>query len=270
MERPTVYFDSYYRSNLDIIKNEGMKHKWDCLAIFFGQEGAGKSTLAIQTAWNRDPTFCLDRVVFTPDEFIKAIDEAEPEQAIVWDEAITGANVMMFASKISNIIISKLTQIRKKRLYIFLCFPYLHMLNKYFVSRALFSCYVYARDFDDRGYFKFYNAKKTQILYAMMKEKYTYFPQTAIHKVTPGFFSHFSGKFPLDEKKYDIKKEKARIENDKDNSNGSDKWRTAFSKLVEYVKRKGINMKEIAIATGMNYSTLRGLSVNPDIVGVVE
>ena len=127
------YMDGYLQSNLDDIKNTAIPNKWDSLLILFGREGSGKSTLGTQIGIYLDNNFNNDDIVFKPTDFITTINEAMPESAILWDEAITGADVAKFADKISNMIISQLTQIRKKKLMIIICFPYLWKLNRYFV-----------------------------------------------------------------------------------------------------------------------------------------
>jgi len=243
----------YYRNNLNMIKEVAIPNKWDALAVFFGSEGSGKSTLAMQSAAYLDPDFCLDKVVFTPKQFEEAIDNAEPGSCIVWDEAITGANVQKFASKMSIEIISKLTQIRKKRLIIFLCFPYLWMLNKYYLSRNLFICYVYAKSFIDRGYAKFYNSKKASILYWYMKEKYPYYPELAIKKVYPDFHEIFNGKFPLDEALYDEKKEKSRVEDEEEDSNI---WKI---RAISLIKDLELPRKDVAKIWGLSTQYIHDL-----------
>jgi hypothetical protein len=46
----------------------------------------------------------LEQVVFTPQQFNKAIDEAKIGSAIVWDEAITGADAESHAKTINKTI----------------------------------------------------------------------------------------------------------------------------------------------------------------------
>ena len=147
--------DGYLYQNMRLILDKAIPNKWDCVGIIFGKEGSGKSTLATQLAIFSDPSFDLSRCCFTPKQFLEATDTAPEGSAILWDEAITGATAQQQGNEISQSIISRLTTIRRKRLKIFVCFPYLHMLNKYFISRCLFSVFVYAKAFDQRGYMKY-------------------------------------------------------------------------------------------------------------------
>lgn len=237
-----LYENSYYCDNLDIVKNEAIPNRWDCLAIYHGQEGSGKSTLMMQTAFRFDPDFSIEQVAFTPQQFQDAIENAKVGGCIVWDEAITGANAQRHAENTSKEIISKLTQIRKKRLVLLLGFPYLHMLNKYFVSRCLFSVYVYAKDFNDRGYFNFYDYKQTNSLYWYMKEVFSYYPASAIRVIKKTFAGEFSGVFPLNEDEYDVKKERARI------MSGGANQRETRQNYVEKIKQEVPNIKTRQLA----------------------
>ena len=242
-----MYIDGFLKSNLDIVKNEAIPNNWDALSIYHGIEGSGKSTLAFQNALYEDPTFNIDKCVFLPKQFEEAIDDAEPESSIVWDEAITGANVMMFASKISISVISKLTQIRKKKLKIKLCFPYLWMLNKYFISRCLYSIHIHAKGFDDRGYFRFFDAKKTQILYYLMKEKNPNYPDNALKKMLPSFHGTFNKEFVLNEAEYDAKKESSRVEGEKENK--TNLWKERAYSLI---KEHDLSVKDVAKLWGVS------------------
>lgn len=235
--------NTYYGSNLKIIKNEAQPNDWDCLAIFFGFEGTGKSTLMFQSAKFLDPGFNLSRVVFTPEQFNKVVDEAPVGSCVVWDEAITGATASQHARSINQAVISKLTQIRKKKMIFFLGFPYLHMLGKYFVSRCLFSCYVYAKDFNDRGYFSFYDFKKTNILYNVMKGQFNNYPIAALNIYSKNFSGTFGKKIPFSAKDYDDKKEEARLTERKTTGGLSKEDKT---KMVKRARDLGISMGKLA------------------------
>jgi len=247
-----LYENTYYVRNLDIVKKEAQPYKWDCLAIYHGFEGSGKSTLMFQTAKYLDQDFDLDRVVFTPEEFNRAIDDAPVGSCVVWDEAITGANANQHAKKINQAVISKLTQIRKKKMIFLLGFPYLYMLSKYFVSRALFSCYVYAKDFSDRGYFNFYDFQQTNTLYWYMKQVYPYFPMNAVKVIHKNFAGIFSSKLPFDEEEYDKKKENARI-NDKDEKSDKEK---RIEQILRAQQLKHITRGDLAHIYGVSVKTI--------------
>ena len=245
-----LYTASYYVDNLNIVLKEALPNNWDCLAIFHGFEGTGKSTLMFQTAHYLDPNFSLENVVFTGEQFNKRIDEAPEGSCIVWDEAITGANAEAHAKKINQAIISKLTQIRKKRLILLLGFPYLYMLSKYFVSRCLFSCYVYAKGFTDRGYFNFYDFQQTNTLYWYMKQVFPYFPMNAVKVIHKNFAGSFSSKMPIDENEYNIKKESARVENEDKSDKQKRAERVKRAKQLNHITNKDLAyIEDVSIKT---------------------
>lgn len=249
------YIDGYMRSNLDIIQKEAIPAKWDCLSIYLGREGVGKTTLVLQHALYLDPKLTLEYVVFSPNQFLEAIEKAPPGSSVVWDEAITGANAQQHAQQIAISIISKLTQIRKKNLKIFLCFPYLYMLNRYFINRALFSVYVYAKDFKDRGYFRFYSQPKTEKLLYLMKDTFSYSPNKAFDRVISNFYGRFSKYFPLDEIEYDKKKEKSR----QDWQKNSGLWRDRFVQTLLLIKNDDsieLPISRVAEELGLSRQTL--------------
>jgi len=207
--------DGYLHSNLMKIVTKAIPNKWDNVGILFGREGVGKSSLATQVCKTLDENFDVHNIVFSPQQFSEAIDNAKPGTAILWDEAITGANISNHANSTSIAIISKLTMIRKKQLHILLCFPYLYMLNKYFISRCLWSIHVYAKDFDDRGYGLFYSSDNTERLYNLMKEKYRYDYMRALKEVKTDFYFKFPNKFCATETDYEKKKDDASKLNEK-------------------------------------------------------
>jgi len=258
MNEYKYFVDTHLKSNYDIILNEAIPNNWDALFIVFGKEGTGKSTFASQGARYLDPEFGLDKVAFLPEQFEKVIEKAKPGSSILWDEAITGINAANWASSVSKSVISKLTQIRKKRLKIFICFPYLHMINKYLVSRCVASMYVYSKGFKDRGYVRVYNQSQVEFLYSLMKEKYSYVPFKAIKKTHHSFFCRFSNKMCLPIDEYEDAKDKAR-QSEVQNLE-KDKWKDATIQLLRWANvEMNIPQKKIAKATGWTQQYLSHL-----------
>jgi hypothetical protein len=206
----TFWLDGFLQSNLDIALKEAIPNDWDFLAVILGGEGSGKSTLSSQMALYLDHTLNLEKTVFSAEEFDLAVERAEPETTILWDEAITGANSKNHADSVNISLISKLTQIRFKRLKIILCIPYLFLLEKYFISRCICGIYVYAKDFNDRGHAFFYNQPQMEALYYFQKVKYPYNPSESYKKAIKSFYFNFDKKFCLPELEYKRKKELAR------------------------------------------------------------
>jgi len=219
------WLDSHIDSNMNIFMNEAIPNNWDGLFIISGGEGSGKTYFTSQISLFCDHRFTLYQCVFTPSQFNEVTEKCPPESSIMWDEAIQGAMSEQHATEMQMIIIKKLTQIRKKRLKIFLCFPYLFMLRRYFIERALCGFHIYAKGFDDRGYGKFYSSPQLLRLQYLMKEKYKYNSFEAIKECYGDFQFRFDKTFCLPEKEYDIKKEEARTSDENASKKDLGKYR---------------------------------------------
>lgn len=253
------YMDGYMKSNLDIILKEAIPAKWDCVSIYTGREGVGKTTKVSQDAIYMDPKMTLETMVFNPHQLIEAINTAPNEASIILDEAITVANAQAHADRIVITIISMLTQIRKKRLKIFLCFPYLNMLNKFFIQRSLYSCHITAKSFNNRGYFDFYSQPRTAKLHYMMKTVYPYDPNQAYNSIFQNFYGRFTKYFPFDETEYDTKKEWSRKNWEKQ----SMLWRERFIVALQMIKKDtDLPIARVAAEIGLKRQTLYELMKN--------
>ena len=230
-------------ANYDLLLNKAIPNKWDAFMINFGGEGTGKSTKSFQDAIKLDPDFNLKKVVFTPVQFDTGIEKAKPEAAIVWDESVTGAMSSAWSQIVTIKIIQKLTQIRKKKLKIIINIPYLHVLHRYFVARAICSSYIYAKGFDDRGYYKFYTRLRTENLYYYMKDVHKNNYRKAFANVAPLFPGRFNDYIPFDFDEYDAKKEAARLDQD----GAVDKYRTYFTKTVNFIKENSTFKSPVSI-----------------------
>lgn len=206
------YLDPRLKRSMDekIIPDLQKKDK-DCFLAVDGNEGAGKSTLALQIAKYVDPTFNLSRVVFDAETFREAIYKAKKGQAIVFDEAFTGLSSRASLSGINRALISLMMQMRQKNLFVIMVLPTFFLLDKYaaiFRSRALIHVYESS---GRRGYFKLYNQKLKKNLYLLGKATYSY--SGAKWKVNTSYKGRFYGVFALGDdkidKKYRAKKAKA-------------------------------------------------------------
>jgi len=200
-----MYMDGYLKKNLDLAK-EVIQKDWDMVFAYDGYEGCGKSVKAMQDAFYCDNTLNLDRVVFTPYEFKKAILSAKKYQAVVYDEAYTGLSSRATMGLINRTLVSMLAEIRQRNLFVFVVMPTFFDLDKYVAlwrSRALIHVYT-GKNFQ-RGFFSFYNIDKKKDLYINGKKFYNYF------KPVPNFRGRFTNTYVVDEKKYRIKKKGANI-----------------------------------------------------------
>lgn len=193
-----MWLDGYLKENLDQAR-EAVKKDNDMLFIVDGLEGSGKSAFAQQVAGYLDPTLSLDRITFTPDEFVQAVKNAGKYQAVVYDEAMSGLASRSALSEINRRLVGVLAEMRQKNLFVFIVMPCFFELDKYpaiWRSRALF--HIYTKHLK-RGFFKFYNTKKKKLLYLKGKKFYEY-------KVLPDFHGKFPKGYYVDEQEYRQKK----------------------------------------------------------------
>jgi len=224
------YINGFMQANLDIA-NKGIHKDLDMLFCYDGGEGSGKSTCAMQHAFYVDRTFCVDRMVFTPNEFRNAIIRAGKYQAIQYDEAYTGMSSRAAMSLINRTLISMLAEIRQKNLFIFVVMPTFFDLDKYVAlwrSRAL--VHVYMGDGFTRGNFAFYNTDRKKNLYILGKKFYNY------NCVKPNFIGDFTNWYPIDEAVYRKKKHDSLVKREQNASDAQVRKEiedNLFIKLVE-------------------------------------
>jgi hypothetical protein len=203
------YMDGYLEKNLLTAKNV-IKKDWDMVFIVDGAEGSGKSVLAMQMAYYCDPTLTLERIVFTPNTFRKAIIQAKQYQAVIYDEAYTGLSARATMSMINRALVSMLAEIRQKNLFVFVVMPTFFDLDKYVAlwrSRALIN--VYTGENFERGYFKFFNKTKKKDLYINGKKFYNY------NKPESNFIGRFTDFYTVDKEEYRKKKKESLLDREK-------------------------------------------------------
>jgi hypothetical protein len=141
--------------------------------------------------------------VFSPQEFEKACINAEKYQVIIYDEAITGAEIKDTMGDLSKALMKMLAQIGQKNLFIIIVLPTYMDLTRYIAlwrARIVFN--VYVKGYKDRGYFRAYKTKKN-FIYTAYRKWYFY----------PDKFIDFKGRFTrvccIDEIEYRKKKAEA-------------------------------------------------------------
>lgn len=203
------YMDGYLKSALDVAKSVVPKD-WDMVFCCDGNEGSGKSVLIMQLAYYCDPTFNIERVCFTPQDFKKKIQLSSKYQSIVYDEAYTGLSSRATMSLINRTLISMLAEIRQKNLFVFVVMPCFFDLDKYVAlwrSRALF--HVYTGENFQRGFFAFYNVDRKKDLYIHGKKFYSY------SSPRPNFIGRFTNHYVINEAEYRIKKKNSLLDREK-------------------------------------------------------
>lgn len=203
---PLGYMDGYLKDNLDTAKRV-IKNDWDMIFAVDGYEGTGKSVFTMQCAYYCDPTLNIDRIVFTPKDFQKAVLSANKYESVVYDEAYTGLSSRAAMTMVNRILVKMLAEIRQKNLFIWIVMPTFFDLDKYVAlwrSRALFHVYT-AKNFR-RGFFSFYNIDRKKELYVTGKKFYTY------NNKIRNFFGRFTNYYPIDEEEYRKKKKNISIQ----------------------------------------------------------
>ena len=226
LDRWNLVTDKKYRMNsllkfqLDIMVN-AVQYDFDSIIIIDGEiEGSGKSVLAQQVgyymAWKCGKTMSLNHIVFTPNQFLEAIDNAEKRECIIWDEAYQGSSKWRQMSKINQVIMSRLQKIRQKNLFIVIVLPYFFDLNSYLaVPRSWFLIHVEIKNqmevteqeevnFDKpifvRGFFQFYSRARKKSLFFQGRREYNY------DYVRGNFIGNFPQYYCVDEIAYKDKK----------------------------------------------------------------
>jgi hypothetical protein len=186
------------------------------------------TTLSFQAARYFDPTFCLDRVVFSVDEFLNVLINATPGQAVVFDEAII-VNSRSALTEFNKKVIIAMTQIRSKGLYIFFNIPSVFDLDRNLVlNRCHLLLHCYQDSFGDRGKFCVFDHEKMKLLYLKGKRLYTYaYPKA-------NFVARFTEYFYLERIPYENKKQKEIAKQAKDKK--PDRFKLRFVKLVRWLK----------------------------------
>lgn len=192
--------DGYLAKNLDRAHHVVTKKDWDMVFIIDGEEGSGKSTLAQQIGSFLYPQLSLNNIVFSPDEFKKAILEAEKFECIIWDEALSGLYSRRATSIVNKTIVSMMAEVRQKNLFVIVVLPTFFDLDRnisIWRSRALI--HTYAVNFE-RGRFAFFDKDKKKTLYLMGKKLYNYGSPSA------NFIATFPGTYTVNEAAYRKKK----------------------------------------------------------------
>lgn len=180
-------------------------------------KNSGKSYLAFQCAKYLDPTFNLDRVCMTPQEFLKVVQDSSKAQAVVYDEAYTGMASRRSMSEVNNMLTETIFECRKKNLFVFIVLPSIFFLDRTIVlhrGRVLFHTYFVN---EQRGYFSVYTKNQLKILFDKGKKTISYSVTSPIYR------TRFYGRFALDKKGEEIQAQaydKKKIDSVKDKTLG--------------------------------------------------
>jgi predicted XRE-type DNA-binding protein len=156
----------------------GVSNNFDFVFAVTGMEGSAKSSCVVLSmtyiAHKLGITFNHTDVCFNVEQLDEKIDKSQPGSLISLDEFVLLGSSEDTMTKLQKVLRKKFTLIRKKRLFIFLVMPSIHMMNKYFCIariRGLINCKVY--NFQ-RGYATFYAYDKKNYMAVVGRKNFTY------------------------------------------------------------------------------------------------
>lgn len=196
------YIDGHLSRQLDNVKEKVLDDD-DRVFIVDGGERKGKSVFAMQLACKVDPSFCLERVCFTSEDFIKAVKGAKKYQAVVFDEAFTGLASRASLSRVNNLIVSLMMEMGQKNLFVFIVMPSIFFLERYVVlfrANGLFHVYT---NKGQRGRWMFFGRANLKFLYLTGKKFFSYKVPKA------NFRGRFLNQYVVNEKEYRLGKKKS-------------------------------------------------------------
>jgi len=119
--------------------------EWDDLMLFTGEEGAGKSRKMRQIMRKLDPTFGVDRIHFTQDDFLDQAATLDPGQAIVLDEWRGHKRLAMHGDRMEFLDFTK--EMRGLGLHVGIGYPHVDQAEKDILfQRIRWWCYSASRE----------------------------------------------------------------------------------------------------------------------------
>lgn len=231
LQKGETYIDNIIRPELDKAKFRVLHRDLDFVFCIDGEEGSGKSVLAMQLCKYLDPDFNIDRIVFNADQFIKTIKDPNFKKgsAVLLDEAYNAANSRAAMSEVNRSLIAVATEMRQKNLFVCIVLPSYFDLDKTLAiwrTRCLF--HVYFSDDYKRGQYIVFPKNNKKDLYLKGKKNYNYYAVKSPYQPC-----RFFGSYIVDEEAYRLKKSNAF--NKRIVSNQAKKWldqRNAFIKFI--------------------------------------
>lgn len=196
------YYDGGLTRNLDALK-EMVRKDWDGLLFIFGREGVGKSTFTLQLAAYLDPEFSIDKIAWTPEQFMEKVLNAKRHSCIVLDEAYLTFTNHSSIGHLQKVIASMLTMIRSRNLFLLIVSPTIFDMSKYLVvhrSLAAFRCYHRGME---RGFWEMYDEDAKLRLYVKGRKDNDL---RVAQAVMSGRFTRW---MPVDKEEYNRRKDEA-------------------------------------------------------------
>ena len=257
-----LYVDNRLYNDIETKLKPKIKRKdFDWVWIVDGSEGSGKSVLAQQLAKIVDPTFDIDRMCMTPNEFTKAILGAKKGQCVVFDEAFTGLSSRASLTEMNKLLVSLMMEMRQKNLAVIIVMPTFFLLDRYvalFRARGLFHVYLKA---GKRGRWIYFNNRKKKLLYILGKKLFDY------SKPKSQFRGRFSDQYTINEQAYRTKKGKSLM--DKSRSTRAETYKTQRDTLFWIIYKKlKLNQLQIAKLCKENGFKIERNTISDIVMGI--
>lgn len=196
-----LYIHTRLAENLEVSKKAVLNNDWDYVAIVSGLPGVGKSTFAHQLCKFFDPTFDIDRVCFTAQEFRAKTTNGTRGQAFMLDESFADMNSQLSRDPEFIATLNHLQVIRKKNLFLIIVLPDFFTLNKNIaVFRASHLFVVYSENYSRGDFAVFDRTAKSELYY---KGK----PFTNYQAVDPNFRGDYNKPWFIDKEEYERRKD---------------------------------------------------------------
>ena len=171
-----VFVDDIVAEQLERIKKDVEDNDKDWVGVYDGEEGSGKSVLAMQHAIVLDPKFNINNVCFTADQFMERLKTAPKGSCIMLDEAYSAANARAALTEVNRAMIGVATEMRQRNLFVLFVLPTFFDLDKYFAlwrCRTLFHCF-YHKKTGNRGQYIIFPKTAKKMLFLLGKKFYNY------------------------------------------------------------------------------------------------
>lgn len=179
-----------------------IKHDKDVLFAIVGPPGSGKSTLGQQICAFLDPTFNINRIYYTFEEYMeKTIDMFQAGKskslAVMHDEARESLSSGEASTRRTKDFMKLLYENRQMNMYqCVLTGDFFDLPRSIVMQRLLFMIQVHEEGMFENGYFRFYNSEAMKKLYAIGKP---YRDMKMVGYSLRGWFPKF---YPVGEEEY--------------------------------------------------------------------
>ena len=228
-----LFVDPIVAKQLDRVKRGVLRNDKDWVCVIDGEEGSGKSVLAMQMAKYLDSNFNVENVCFDGEEFMHKLKNSSKGTCIVLDEAYNSANSRSAMTEVNKAMVGTATEMRQNNLFVIIVLPTFFDLDKYF---AIWRCKTLFHVYNDkktgmRGQYVIFPKNSKKLLYIYGKKLYNYSKPKSPHP--PCRFKKY---YPIDEEAYRLKKSKA-FKKEKI-TNQARKWRSQRDALIKELYHK--------------------------------